>query len=95
MLTLAHDLFVGDDQQFSWSVSRVELNRDGTDAKPPGGNTLSYGTRTDLWLADARYSILFDPWQLSLGLDYQSEDLTYAEGTIGGAGAYFAWEARW
>ena len=89
------DLFMGDDQQFSWSVSRVELNRDGNDAQPPAGNTLSYAARTDLWLADARYSILFDPWQLSLGLDYQSEDLTYAGESIGGAGAYAAWEARW
>lgn len=95
MLTFAHDLFMGDDQQFSWSVSRVELNRDGNDTQPPAGNTLSYAARTDLWLADARYSILFNPWQLSLGLDYQSEDLTYAGESIGGAGAYAAWEARW
>lgn len=95
MLTLAHNLFVGDDQQFSWSVSRVELNRDGTDLSDRGGNTLSRNKQTNLWLADARYSILFNPWQLTFGLDYQSEDLTYAEQTIGGAGAYFAWEVRW
>ncbi|MAR89399.1 MAG: hypothetical protein CML06_00750 [Pseudomonadales bacterium] len=95
MVTLAHDLFVGDDHQFSWSVSRVELNRDGTDANAPGGNTLSRNRRTDLWLADARYSILINPWQLTLGLDYQSEDLTYADDTIGGTGVYFAWEGRW
>lgn len=95
MLTFAHDLFVGDEQQIGWSVSRVELNRDGTDPTNRGGNTLSRDVRTDLWLADARYSILLNPWQLTLGLEYQSEDLTYAEDTIGGAGAYFAWEARW
>jgi len=95
MLTFAHDLFVRDDQQFSWSVSRVELNRDGTDVAAPGGNTLSYGTSTNLWLADARYSILFDPWQITVGLDYQSEEFEYAGDTIGGTGGYVGWEVRW
>ncbi|MBA54418.1 MAG: hypothetical protein CMK89_08190 [Pseudomonadales bacterium] len=95
MLTLAHDLLIGDDQQISWSLTKVELNRDGTDTNAPGGHTLSRNIRTDLWLADARYSILINPWQISLGIDYQSEDLTYAKESIGGAGAYFAWEARW
>ena len=95
MVTLAHDLFIGDDQQISWSASRANLNRDGTDANTPGGNTLSFDKNTNLWVVDARYSILFNPWQLTFGLDYQSEDLIYAKETIGGASAYFAWEARW
>jgi hypothetical protein len=95
MFTLAHDLLIGDDQQISWSLAKVEMNRDGTDTNAPGGHTLSRDIRTDLWLADARYSILINPWQLSFGVDYQSEDLTYAKESIGGAGAYFAWEARW
>ncbi|WP_290593959.1 MULTISPECIES: capsule assembly Wzi family protein [unclassified Ketobacter] len=95
MLTLAHDLHLNDDQQISWSLAKVEVNRDGTDTSPPGGNTLSRNVRTNLWLADARYSILINPWQLSFGVDYQSEDLTYGGDSIGGASAYFAWEARW
>ncbi len=95
MLTFAHDMFMGDDQQISWSASKVELNRDGTDRAAPGGNTISRSLTTDLWLADVRYSILFNPWQITIGVDYQSEDLTYGEDTISGTGAYFAWEARW
>ncbi len=95
MLTFSHDVYAADDHQFSWSVSRVELNRDGIDRALPGGSTVGYGQRTDLWLADARYSFLFDPWQFTIGLDYQSEDLIYAGESIGGVGGYLAWEARW
>ena len=95
ILTLAHDLFKNDNQQISWSISKAELNRDGTDAPLPGGSTTSRNSATDLWLADIRYSILFNPWQLSFGVDYQSEDLIYADTKTGGTGAYFAWEARW
>ena len=95
ILTFAHDLFMGDDRQFSWSVSRLQLNRDGTDRPPPGGNTLSYGQRSDLWIADARYSMLFNAIQVTIGLDFQSEDLHYAGEPIDGTGGYLAWEARW
>ena len=95
MLTLAHDLFMSDNQQISWSISKAELNRDGTDAALPGGNTISRDSATELWLADARYSILFNPWQVTVGLNYQSEDLIYADTETGSNGAYFAWEARW
>lgn len=95
ILTFAHDLFMGDDRQFSWSISHLELNRDGTDKSPPGGNPISFEERTDLWIADARYSILLSSVQVTVGLDYQSEALRYAGERIDGAMGYFAWEARW
>lgn len=93
--TIAHNAFSGDDQQIGWSVSYMKLNVDGTDRAPPGGHTLSRDKKTNLWLLNTHYSILFDPWQLTVGLDYQSEDLKYAEKDTGSASAYFAWEARW
>ena len=86
---------MGDDRQFSWSISHLELNRDGTDKSPPGGNPISFEERTDLWIADARYSILLNSVQVTVGLDYQSEELRYAGERIDGAMGYFAWEARW
>lgn len=95
MLTLAHDMFMDDDQQFGWSISKSELNRDGTDREQPGGNTISRGAANSLWLADIHYSILFNPWQLSLGVNYKSEDLIYASTTTGRTNAYLGWEARW
>ena len=95
MLTLAHDLYMGDNTHISWSISRAELNRDGSDRTPPGGNTISRDAANNLWLADVRYSTLFNPWQLTIGIDYLSEDLVYADNIIGGTGAYFAWEVRW
>ena len=95
MLTLAHDLFAGDDRQFSWSVSRIDLNRDGRDVAEPGGNTLSRDTQTSFWLADLRYSFLLNPWKITFGVDYQSEKLVYAGEDTDGTGGYFAWEVRW
>ncbi|MEE2729666.1 MAG: capsule assembly Wzi family protein [Pseudomonadota bacterium] len=95
ILTLAHDMFILDDMQFGWSASYIKLNMDGSDASPPGGHTLSRDNTTKLWDIGAHYRLLLNPWQLTVGLNYQSEELTYAGDTLDGTSAYFAWEARW
>jgi len=93
LVTLGADHHWDDRMEISWSVSRAQLNRDGTNTTAPGGNVIT-ADAVDLWIADARVSYLIDSWQLTAGVDYSSEKLQLGGETAGDTGVYIGWEWR-
>jgi len=73
-ITLAADHFLDDRYGVTWCISHIELNRDGTDVFPPGGNVLS-ATEQELWNLNLSVTRYFEQLQLAVGFDYLSEPL--------------------
>lgn len=93
LITLGADHHWDDSLQISWSLSRAELNRDGSDVAAPGGNVITPNA-VDMWIADARVSYLVGNWQLSAGIDYAREDIELGGEKAGESGVYLGWEWR-
>ncbi|HET8710284.1 MAG TPA: capsule assembly Wzi family protein [Spongiibacteraceae bacterium] len=74
-LTLRGEHFSAAGQQLSWSVSRIELNRDGSNRALPGGNVFGAEAK-NLTTASLSYGVPFaDVWKITVGGEYYSRSL--------------------
>ena len=82
--------------QWFWKLAKIELNRDNTNAAPPGGNPLSDG-EVDMVRADLGYKRRLNRHvQLGLEAFYQSEDIQWRNsGETIGSGAELTIEHKW
>lgn len=72
LMSIAADHYLPSGKQFSWSLAKVNLNQDATNAPAPGGSV--YGEGADLKVVKVEYSFPFSSsWQASFGLQYTSD----------------------
>jgi len=93
MLTLGAEYVPDDGIDISASASRVQLNRDGSNAAPPGGNVIT-ANDVSLWIADINARYIIGDWQISGGISYSSETLTLGGEKAGESGVSIGWEWR-
>lgn len=83
MISLAGQHYFYDSTAVSWSIARLELNRDGRDTPKPGGNSVS-ATGQDLDIFRLGVSHYFGPLKLGAEIKHMTDDLEFQYEEIGG-----------
>ena len=86
LLTFAADHYLSSGQQFSWSLSKIDLNTDGTNAAAPGGSVFGVGGRTKM--VNMEYSLpISHHWQASFGLHFASDSIVFNNEVLDSGGS--------